>query len=253
MKKRSLRQKRVLGALVFVAASGLLVIALSIAIAPNIENTHAVKGQQRNMLLEGRDAWRLPDFTFIERSGKQVTLANLRGKVWIADFIWTRCPDACPLMSAVMARLQAEFADEPELRLVSFSVDPQFDTPAVLASYAAKFGADRDRWLFLTGEKKAIYHVIQKGFKLIVFDPDDAKTSHDPELPGRSVPQEWLGPAVAWAHGVGEHRKKPVIHSDRFVLVDRAGRIRGYYRSADSKDLIRLKQDTWKLLRTGGT
>ena len=80
MKKRSLRQKRVLGALVFVAASGLLVIALSIAIAPNIENTHAVKGRQRNMLLEGRDAWRLPDFTFIERSGKQVTLANLREK-----------------------------------------------------------------------------------------------------------------------------------------------------------------------------
>ncbi len=253
MKKRSLRQKCILVGLVFVAAAGLLAAALSIAIAPNIENTHTAKGRQRNMLLEGRDAWRLPDFTFIERSGKQVTLANLREKVWIADFIWTRCPDACPLMSAVMARLQAEFADEPELRLVSFSVDPQFDTPAVLASYAAKFGADRDQWLFLTGEKKAIYHVIQKGFKLLVFDPDDAKASDDPEPRGRPVPEGWLGPAVAWAHGIGEHRKKPVIHSDRFVLVDRAGRIRGYYRSADSKDLIRLKQDTWKLLRTGGT
>lgn len=253
MKKRSLRQKCVLGALVSVAAAGLFALALSVAIAPNIETTHAVKGRQLNMLLQGRDASRLPDFTFIERSGKQVTLANLRGKVWIADFIWTRCPDACPLMSAVMARLQAEFAGEPELRLVSFSVDPQFDTPAILVSYAAKFGADPDQWLFLTGEKKAIYHVIQKGFKLLVFDPDDAKASHDPELPGRFISQGWFAPAVAWAHGVGEHRENPVIHSDRFVLVDRAGQIRGYYHGTDPQDLTRLKQDTWNLLRTPGT
>lgn len=245
-------QRRVLGGLVCAATIGLLAVALFVSTSPSTESPGAPLSRQPTALLQEQDAPRVPDFTLIERNGRQITLADLRGRVWIADFIWTRCPDACPLMSAVMARLQAEFAEEPDLRLVSFSVDPQYDTPTVLASYAAKFDADRDRWLFLTGEKQVVYHLVQQGFKLLVYDPDDAKTSRGPGTPPASpLRQGWFAPPVAWAHGVGKHRENPVIHSDRFVLVDRNGRIRGYYLSTDTNSLEQLKRDATGLLRAG--
>lgn len=250
MRKHRLRQLRVLGGLVCVATVGLLAVALFVSTSPSTESPGSLQSRQLNALVQERDASQVPNFTLIERSGRQITLADLRGKVWIADFIYTRCPDACPLMSAVMARLQAEFANEPDLRLISFSVDPQYDTPTVLASYAAKFGADRDRWLFLTGEKKVVYHLVQQGFKLLVYDPDDAKMSHGPVTPPASpIRQGWLGPPVAWAHGVRKPRENPVIHSDRFVLVDRVGRIRGYYLSTETHTLEQLKRNATELLR----
>src|SRR5574341_926251 len=145
----------------------------------------------------------LPDFSLVERSGRRVTLADLRGKVWVADFIYTHCTDTCPLQSAEMARLQADLKGEPDLRLVSITVDPAQDTPAVLAEYAARFGADRDRWLLLTGKKQAIYTLTQKGFLLSVEDPADVV----PALPGRRPPPSRSGPRQREAsdprHAVG--------------------------------------------------
>lgn len=255
MKAGGLRQKGLAWGLALVAAAGLLMLALSVAFAPSKGGTDA----EQSGAVDARQpaATRLPAFTLIERSGRKVTLADLSGKVWIADFIWTRCPDACPLLSAVMAQLQAEFHDERDLRLVSISVDPEFDTPAVLTSYAAKFHADPDRWLFLTGEKETIYRLVLEGFRLLVLDPADVKTSHDPAMPlgnpawrvARLILPGWLSPAAAWAHVVPDRREQPVVHSDRFVLVDRTGQIRGYYSSADTEALGRLKQDARKLLR----
>ena len=163
----------------------------------------------------------LPAFDLIERRREPLRLADLRGKVWVADFMYTSCVEICPLQSAEMARLQTAFADHADLRLVSISVDPERDTPAVLSAYAEKFQADPERWLFATGEPDAIARLAQEGFRLS---------------------------AASYAPG-DEDADYTFIHSNRFVLVDRQGRIRGYYRSTDSDDLVRLRRDLTVLLR----
>lgn len=132
----------------------------------------------------------LPDFSFIERSGRAVTLVDLLGKVWIANFIYTHCTDTCPLQSARLAALQDDFAGERDLRLVSITVDPARDTAKVLAKYAARFGADPDRWLFLTGEKQAIYALAQQGFYLSVEEPE---SSGRPVGPVGFAGDRWIG------------------------------------------------------------
>src|SRR5215467_16285041 len=121
--------------------------------------------------LEGLNRYSaVPEFALIERSGKDIRLGNLRGKVWVADFIYTNCKDTCPLQTAEMAKLQEQWQkqwnDRQNLKLVSFSVDPDHDTPQVLARYAENFKADQDRWLFLTGEKEQITQLVQGGFRL---------------------------------------------------------------------------------------
>lgn len=145
----------------------------------------------------------LPAFSLTERSGQTVTAESLRGKVWIADFIFTRCAGPCPIVSASMAKLQNTLADHPrrdDIRLVTFTVDPTYDTPRVLATYADHLNADPDNWLFLTGERPQMWTLIEQGFKLPVFDNAD-----DPLM--------------------------PIGHSLKFVLVDQEGNIRGYYRA----------------------
>src|SRR4026207_262694 len=88
----------------------------------------------------------VPDFSLMERSGAGVDLAQLRGKIWVADFIYTSCTDTCPLQSAMMAKLQQQYAANPDFQLVSFTVDPERDTPQALTNYATKFQADGKRW-----------------------------------------------------------------------------------------------------------
>ena len=170
--------------------------------------------------LEGlSDFGPVPEFSLTERSGKTIDLAGLRGKVWIADFIYTSCTDTCPLQSAEMAKLQEHWSNRRELRLVSFSVDPARDTPQVLTRYAEHFKADADRWLFLTGNKEQILRLVQEGFRL----------SATPALTG----------------GADED---VILHSPRFVLIDRAAQIRGYYDSRDAAALQRLNKDVLSLL-----
>ncbi len=199
--------------------------------------------------LRERRLGQVPPFSLIERSGKEITLGDLKGKVWIADFIFTRCPDLCPLISGQMARLQSALADESNLKLVSISVDPEFDRPPILAQYAAQFEADPDHWYFLTGDKKAIYRLVRDGFKLAVHDPDDPQASLPPHPTVLEAARSWVDPKAAWAH-TGHERREPVIHSDRFVLVDGAGWIRGYYHGTDPQMVQQLIQDTRELLRT---
>ena len=162
----------------------------------------------------------LPSFELIERRQVPLRLDDLRGRVWVADFMYTSCVEICPLQSAEMARLQAAFADHGDLRLVSISVDPERDTPEVLSDYAEKFQADPERWLFATGEQEAIARLAQEGFRLSAasYVPAEAGTDYT------------------------------FIHSNRFVLVDRQGRIRGYYRSTDPEHLARLRRDLTLLL-----
>lgn len=185
----------------------------------------------------------VPDFSLTERSGRRVALADLLGKVWVVNFFYTECTETCPLQSAHMARLQTEFADEPDVRLVSISVDPEHDTPEVLSAYATRYRADPRRWLFLTGPKDAIYRLAIEGFRLGVVEPGE-KAQRSPE-----EAWAWLGPPSAWAHPVPNAERKPLIHSSRFVLVDRQARIRGYYQGTDWESLERLKVNLEVLLR----
>jgi protein SCO1/2 len=160
----------------------------------------------------------VPDFLLVERSGKPVSLRDLRGKVWVADFIYTTCKDTCPLQSAEMSKLQDQWSDKPNLKLVSFSIDPDRDTPQVLSSYALNFKADPNHWLFLTGEKEQISRLIQEGFRLSAA-PVTESGSQD----------------------------QVILHSPRFVLIDKETQIRGYYDSRDAEALGRLKKDVLTL------
>jgi cytochrome oxidase Cu insertion factor (SCO1/SenC/PrrC family) len=199
----------------------------------------------------------VPDFSLTERGGRPVERGDLRGKVWIANFIFTHCLDTCPLQSSQMARLQAAFAGEGDARLVSITVDPERDTPEVLARYADRFSALPGRWLFLTGRKEAIYGLAQEGFRLGVVEagevgPSPLDEAFPPSRPpgGEArggVPLRAFGPVPALAHP--GHAFQRVLHSSRFVLVDRSSRIRGYYESADGESLQRLPQHVRALLR----
>jgi cytochrome oxidase Cu insertion factor (SCO1/SenC/PrrC family) len=209
----------------------------------------------------------LPDFALIERDRRQMTRADLLGKVWIANFIYTTCTDTCPLQSARMAALQRDLSGERDVRFLSITVDPRRDTPAVLARYAARYEADRERWWFLTGDKRAIYALIQEGFRLSVEDPTESAAPSSASRPpqnttGRAVRRiatpdakaldralgRLLGPRPAQAHSDSEFLAPPFLHSSWFVLGDRQVRIRGYYRTENESSMTQLRRDIRALL-----
>src|SRR2546423_1619862 len=150
-----------------------------------------------------------PAFALTDQDGKPFASDRLRGKVWVADFIFTNCPGACPQMTMRMGGLQKAIADT-RVHFVSFSVDPERDTPAVLKNYAQTFGADPVRWHFLTGEKTEMFEAA-RGMKLT------------------AEPAGVLGPEIA--------------HAEKFLLVDGEGRVRGVYDSKDDQDMKRLVAD----------
>ncbi len=160
----------------------------------------------------------LPDFSLVDRDGSVVTRADFAGAPWVADFIFTRCAVFCPRMTLEMSRVEDALPADAGVRIASISVDPEHDTPEVLAAYAEKHGAG-DSWHFLTGELEAIEELAIQGFLLAV---------------DRSPPP-----------GVGAG---PIVHSNRFVLVDGGGRIRGYYDSFDRGSIERLLGDVRALL-----
>jgi cytochrome oxidase Cu insertion factor (SCO1/SenC/PrrC family) len=145
----------------------------------------------------------LPEFTMTERTGTPVSKADLKGKVWVASFVFVRCTGPCPTVTATMARLQADLdlANQPDLRLVTFTVDPDRDTPDELKKYAAQYRAHPDRWLFLTGKEDEIHRLAKEGFKIGV----DRSTNPNP-VEGQEFD-----------------------HSTRLAVVDREGRVRGYF------------------------
>jgi protein SCO1/2/putative membrane protein len=155
------------------------------------------------------DLSEVQDFSLTERSGRTVTRQDLLGKVWVASFIFTRCAGSCPQISRTMRRLQDQTAGQEDVVLVSISVDPNYDTPAFLRDYADKrYHADPERWLFLTGDRDAVYGLIQNSFLLGV--------------------QETEGP---------EYRPgNEVTHSSRLALVDQRGHIRGYFDGREVDD-----------------
>ena len=156
----------------------------------------------------------VPAFQLIDQNGRFFGSRQLQGKIWIADFVYSTCPGPCPMISSRMSETQKPLRDT-DVKLVSFSVDPQHDTPAVLRDYAAKLNAQPTRWHFLTGDKATIYRLSRDGFKLASGNGGAA------------------GP----------------VHSTRIVLVDRSGVIRGYYNALDADAVTRLLADIAHLRR----
>jgi len=167
----------------------------------------------------------IPPFTLTERSGRIITNADLNGKIWVADFVYTTCPGPCPLVTAELAKIQQAEIGDPHVQLVTFTVDPQNDTPAVLASYADKFHADANKWWFLTGPEKPLYALIETGFLQAVQD-------------NHGQPQD---------DGQGT-----VTHSTYFALVDAQGRMRGAYQSQDPDECKQLLHDIGALEQEAG-
>jgi protein SCO1/2/putative membrane protein len=163
------------------------------------------------------------EFTLVERGEQTVPRSDLSGKVWVAAFIFTRCAGPCALVSQSMDRLQRDLAGLKEVRLVSFTVDPEWDKPPVLRAYAERYGADPGRWLFLTGERDELYRLIRHDFHLGV-DP---------------TPEQALKPGYE------------VEHSTHLVLVDGRGHIRGYFSGTDPEALPELERKVRLLVWQG--
>jgi protein SCO1/2 len=160
----------------------------------------------------------LPDFalTAVTVDGTSpLDLRALRGRVWIADFVYTSCAGPCPMLTANMAGLQKRLPKS--IGLLSFTVDPDHDAPEVLAVYARRFGADPQRWFFVDGDKPALMRLFRDGFQIGVAESAAAE-------PGQNV-----------------------AHTTKFVLLDGEGRIRGYYDGDDSAALDKLAADARRL------
>ncbi len=178
-----------------------------------------------NVSTPGSDVDTLPSYRtvgsagFVERSGDSLNLTDLRGDVLVVDFFFTTCKGQCPMMTARMMALQDTLTGVDGVRLVSITVDPETDTPQQLRKFAANYHADSVRWLFLRSSKQEVRDLAHNTFMLSVSD------SKDP--------------------------KEPVTHSNRFMLVDKSGTVRGYYDSFDPRMQARLVKDIEALLHEG--
>ena len=145
----------------------------------------------------------VPPFQLVDQSGEVFSSDQLKGKVWAVGFIFTRCPSICPVLTALMKEVETKSADlGSDFQLVSFSVDPSYDTPEVLQEYAGKHGANLERWTFLTGEPGAVEKTVVEGLKISM---------------GRSSVDEDIVDVDA------------VFHGTKALLIDQEMKIRGYY------------------------
>lgn len=153
----------------------------------------------------------IPAFELTAETGQPFERASLDGKIWVADFIFTTCNGPCPRLSTLMRNVQQSLNSMPDVRLITFTVDPERDTPAALAAYAARYQAQPDRWRFLTGPRAALDKLTRDDFKLGNVDGS-------------------------------------MVHSTRLVLLDRQSRIRGYYGTTEDNPVIQLLRDIKRLV-----
>jgi protein SCO1/2 len=158
-----------------------------------------------------------PSFQMTDQSGRPFSTESLKGKVWAVEFFFTRCTGVCPVMNRNMAKVFEALKAWEDFAIVSISVDPEHDTPQVLARYAQQYGADATKWHFLNGPKDAVVRLSREGFLL----------------------------------GTSEVAEE-FVHSNRFVLVGRDGQIAGYYVGTDEADVHQMIADALRLLREEG-
>ncbi|GEO21964.1 hypothetical protein CQA01_24980 [Cyclobacterium qasimii] len=158
----------------------------------------------------------IPDFTFTDQLGRSVGKEEMMGKITVVDFFFTSCPSICPVMSNEMERVQDVFRDEDNVQIYSISIDPEYDNQEVLFDYAKEHSATKDKWFFLNGPMEETYNLARCGFIL-------------PTISGGAVPEDF-------------------VHSDKFVLIDELGRIRGYYSGTKREGVDQLILETKILL-----
>jgi protein SCO1/2 len=152
----------------------------------------------------------IPGFNLLNQKGRGVNEEVFKGNISVVSFFFSSCQTICPAMNNELLRVQGNFDTDPQVQLLSFSIDPTYDTPGVLQEYAERLGANDKQWSFLTGDKTAIHELVRCGFILPVqqYDTEDGTVDYS--------------------------------HSDKVILVDSQRRIRGYYSGTDREDVDRL-------------
>jgi protein SCO1/2 len=158
---------------------------------------------------------RIGSFRLQNQFGEEITLEDVKGKVFVAEYFFTTCGTICPIMTEQMTRVQHRFRSNPNLKILSFTVDPEYDDIKVLNEYAKKYDAEKGQWHFLTGTREDLYNLARKSF--FVLKPAEAAN---------------LGDAGS-----------DFIHTNNFVLVDQKLRIRGYYDGTDRDEVNQLMDD----------
>lgn len=157
------------------------------------------------------------DFSLVNQDGKEIRFSDYKGSVVVTNFIFTSCPDVCPLLTAQMAKIQSRLMGVgPAIRLISITVDPHTDTPSVLKEYAAKYRADHKIWQFLTGPLDQIADVVVNGFKMAMENPGQTGISKvDPS----------------------DVNLFAITHGEHFVITDQVGQIRGYKQGRNNDEI----------------
>jgi protein SCO1/2 len=200
------------------ATFGIVLLAIPIAVSLR------ARAQSHDLPRYGQ----VPAFSLTDQTGRPFSSAELAGRVWVADFIYTSCSMVCPKLTGTMAELSRHLRNrgqERSIHLVSFTVDPERDTVERLRGYAAGFGADPALWTFATGSSDAIRDAVVRGFKIGV-----EKEKSDAEQDGFAL-----------------------VHGTRFILVDARGFIRGFYDAGEASDMARLRKDALGLSEKGGS
>lgn len=154
-------------------------------------------------------------FSFRNQNNEQITLDEVKGCIFVAEYFFTTCGTICPVMNRQMKRVQDAYADDKHLKILSFTVDPDIDTVAQMRRYATQVGAMDGKWHFLTGDKTELYRLARRSF--FVLKPSEAANQGD--------------------------ANSDFIHTNNFVLVDAELRIRGYYDGTSSKSVDQLIHD----------
>lgn len=160
--------------------------------------------------------WLIPDFKFVSQTGDSITLNNFEGKIFVANFFFTTCPDVCPKMNRNVHLVYEKFKNHPDVKFISHTVDPQTDSVPVLFEYAKRMHVDHNKWYFVTGRKSDLYNMAENAYKAVAVKGDK--------------PAEF-------------------IHSEKLVLVDKEKQIRGIYDSHDFEEIKRLQDGIVILLK----
>ncbi|MCF0039664.1 SCO family protein [Dyadobacter fanqingshengii] len=153
----------------------------------------------------------IPAFTFVNQEGDTVSEKIVEGKIYVADFFFTTCPTICPIMKRQMVKVYNQYKGNPELMILSHSIDPDHDTPQVLKKFATDLGVQGDQWQFLTGEKEKIYEIGQKHYMTTVKEDKTADGGY--------------------------------LHSGAFVLIDKEKHVRGMYDGTTEEGTQKLIAD----------
>ena len=153
---------------------------------------------------------KIADFTLVNQNNDTITQDFYKDKIYVADFFFTTCQDICPIMTEHMVEIQNELKNDPEIKLLSHSVIPEYDTPKILKEYAQKKGVDDTRWNLVTGSRKEIYTLARKSYLAV-----------------KDIPGE----------------EDAMVHTENFMLIDKKRQIRGYYDGTDDEAIEQLLED----------